>query len=892
MVAEKPILAESIAKILSNGNCRTKKGWNGACSVSEYRGNFRGRSANFKVTSTCGHVMGVDFPARYNSWDKVNPSELFICPIEQKEANPKLKMPAFLASEAKNFDYLILWLDCDKEGENICFEVIDAVKHSMKQPNTSKFMDVVFRAHFSAITEKEIKKAMAELVKPNLNESLSVDARQELDLRIGCAFTRYQTRYFQDKYGDLDSNLISYGPCQTPTLSFCVCRHDEIIHFKPQPYWLLHVEISLAVGRTLKLEWTRDRQFERGTAQSFLNKIKKCEDAVVVEISQKEHKKEKPVALNTVELLRVASNSLGLSPAQTMSVAEHLYTRGYISYPRTETTAYPDSFDFISIVRELAKVVQFSTIANKIIAEGISRAKSGINKGDHPPITPMKAMDGWLTGDNAKIYEYISQHFLATLLPPCRYITKTVKFLVGDEEFIVHSRVVIDPGFTQILTWMAVAQEEMLDSIQTGQHFPIKECKLDERMTTAPDYLTEAELITLMEKYGIGTDASIPTHISNICNRNYVKVEAGSRKLCPTKLGIALIHGYQRVDPELIQPTMRADVEKQLDLIAKGKADYEQMKNHTLEVFRQKYSNFVLNINLVDALFEDSFKTLADAGKPFSKCGKCRRFMKLVESRPQRLFCPTCQETYSVPSAKDATIRLHFERICPIDGFELLYFHTTGGKLSKGFAFCPHCFNNPPFEDMKGRNLGCNECTHPECPNSFTTQGVLPCMNSCFNGKGVLVLDPQSGPKWRLSCNKCAAVVGVFEGASKLRVLDPCSKCGAKKLSVEYKNEKLSKLPDKALLFTGCAFCEQHSLDGCINLNHAFIDKATFGGGRPRGKRGRGGAGRGRGAGRNTEFSTKTNMPTGRNERGWNSGRSRGGNEIRGRGNGSTRVRR
>lgn len=53
-----------------------------------------GRSARFKMTSTCGHVMGVDFPARYNNWDRVDPMELFNCPTEKKEANPKLKMPA------------------------------------------------------------------------------------------------------------------------------------------------------------------------------------------------------------------------------------------------------------------------------------------------------------------------------------------------------------------------------------------------------------------------------------------------------------------------------------------------------------------------------------------------------------------------------------------------------------------------------------------------------------------------------------------------------------------------------------------------------------------------------------------------------------------------------
>ena len=60
--------------------------------------------------------MTLDFPAKFNNWDRVDPNELFGCPTEQKEATPKLKMPAFLSSEAKGADYLVLWLDCDKEG--------------------------------------------------------------------------------------------------------------------------------------------------------------------------------------------------------------------------------------------------------------------------------------------------------------------------------------------------------------------------------------------------------------------------------------------------------------------------------------------------------------------------------------------------------------------------------------------------------------------------------------------------------------------------------------------------------------------------------------------------------------------------------------------------------
>lgn len=217
--------------------------------------------------------MSLDFVGKYNSWDKVDPVELFTCPTEKKEASEKLRMPMFLSQEARGCDYLILWLDCDKEGENICFEVMDAVSRSIKNVYTS---EVTYRAKFSAITDKDIKYAMANLIRPNENEAKSVDARQEIDLRIGCAFTRFQTKFFQGNYGDMDSTLISYGPCQTPTLGFCVQRHDEIVTFVPETYWF----VQLTVGNPeVTLEWSRGRIFKKEIATMFLNMIKKHKEA-------------------------------------------------------------------------------------------------------------------------------------------------------------------------------------------------------------------------------------------------------------------------------------------------------------------------------------------------------------------------------------------------------------------------------------------------------------------------------------------------------------------------------------------------------------------------------------------------------------------------------------
>lgn len=339
MVAEKPSLALALAKILSNGSHITRKGISSASAVHEWKGSFRNESVVFRMTSVCGHVMSLDFNGKYNSWDKVDPVELFTCPTEKKEANDKMRMPAHLAHEAKGCDYLVLWLDCDKEGENICFEVIDAVERSMRNVRSDQ---VTFRAKFSAITEKDIKHAMAHLIRPNENEARSVDARQEIDLRIGCAFTRFQTKYFQGNYGDLDSSLISYGPCQTPTLGFCVQRHDEIDNFKPETYWF----VQLTVGSPpVTLDWARGRIFKQDIANMFLTNVKKSKEAQVDSVVTKEQTKPRPLALNTVELMRASSSGLNLGPHYAMQIAEKLYTQGYISYPRTETTSYPANFD-------------------------------------------------------------------------------------------------------------------------------------------------------------------------------------------------------------------------------------------------------------------------------------------------------------------------------------------------------------------------------------------------------------------------------------------------------------------------------------------------------------------------------------------------------------------
>lgn len=256
--------------------------------------------------------------------------------------------------------------------------------------------------------------------------------------------------------------------------------------------------------------------------------------------------------------------------------------------------------------------------------------------------------------DTWRIYDYIARHFLATVSQDLRYRQTTSKFTVGPEKFSCTTNKLVDMGYTKVMTWQAFGRDDAAQTFKQGESVKINEYKLVESQTGPPDYLTESELITLMEKHGIGTDASIPVHINNICQRNYVQIGSG-RRLIPTTLGNVLVHGYQKIDPELVLPTMRSDVEKLLNLIAAGSADFRSVLQHALQIFRTKFQYFVLNIADMDALFETSFASIADSGKAFSRCGKCRRYMKYIQTKPARLHCTQCDETYSLP--QNGTVR-------------------------------------------------------------------------------------------------------------------------------------------------------------------------------------------------------------------------------------------
>ena len=214
-IAEKPSVARAVAVALSGGKHCTR-GTHGPLQTHMLYSYFAParRRCSIAVTSVVGHVFSLDFLA--GAEKRGDLSSIFAAKTHKvvEETSERLGVVEHLRQQAQGCDWLCLWLDCDREGENICFEVLSLL------PQFSA--ERVWRAKFSAVTEREVRGAWAGLGKPNANESAAVDARQELDLKVGVVFTRMLTRALRDaarrRFALPSLRLLSFGPCQTPTL--------------------------------------------------------------------------------------------------------------------------------------------------------------------------------------------------------------------------------------------------------------------------------------------------------------------------------------------------------------------------------------------------------------------------------------------------------------------------------------------------------------------------------------------------------------------------------------------------------------------------------------------------------------------------------------------------
>ena len=157
-----------------------------------------------------------------------------------------------------------------------------------------------------------------------------------------------------------------------------VKKNFNLFLFKPETFWYLDVELQHGQsGKTVNAKWSRVHLFDKEVVYLFYNEVRKADKALVTSVSLKDKVKERPAALNTVELLRAASAGLGISPIHAMQLAEKLYTQGYISYPRTETTQYAPNFDFKEVLRDQARSPVWGNFSNQLLSGKLVNPRKG-----------------------------------------------------------------------------------------------------------------------------------------------------------------------------------------------------------------------------------------------------------------------------------------------------------------------------------------------------------------------------------------------------------------------------------------------------------------------------------------------------------------------------------
>lgn len=574
IVAEKRSVAQAIAKYLGGTYSQFK-----VAGVAAYRFKYGVRPAVSLGLS--GHILDFDFPQELNRWGAVDPARLFEEMVVLAPRAEALKYLYALRALAKGQDEVYLALDADSEGEAIAYEV--ALQVRIVNP-TARFK----RVRFNAVTKRDIARAFEAPADLDLRVVEKVFARMASDLTVGAAFTRLLTLSVrrEDPKALPFGKFLSYGPCQTPVLGLVVSRELERMNFKPEEYFVVKALVSTRAG---EFE-ARSKPFKtREEAERALAEAKKAQGRIA-EAEYREAAVRPPVPLDTIELERRASRWLNIRAKAALDIAEELYRAGYISYPRTETTIYPPTLDLKGILEELT-ATPFAQYAEALLKGPLTPTRGASDDKAHPPIHPTRGADrreiearlgarGW------RIYELVVRHFLATLSPPAVVERQKVVAAFGPLALEAEGRRIVSRGYWEIYPYDE-EEEKPLPKTKRGDPAELVRAKIERKETEPPPRMTEAELLRLMRKYGIGTDATMQDHIHTNVLRGYMKIAGG--KCIPTPLGMSLATALMSHAKPIIDPLVRSKMEAALQEIAAGRADPAKVTAAIREEFKSFY---------------------------------------------------------------------------------------------------------------------------------------------------------------------------------------------------------------------------------------------------------------------------------------------------------------
>jgi Topoisomerase IA len=750
--AEKNKAAAQIASILGDGEVEkiTVEG------LPAYE--FKWKGEEWLVMGLSGHIMNYDFPEQYNKWSEVNPGVLL--GVDPQKLVTRADYATAVKNLAKRANKIVLACDYDREGENIGFEAKTLAEEVTNVP--------VARARFSSLSPKEVRNAFESLIDPDYNMAMAAEARQILDLKMGAAFTRFVTLSVRERARTKD--ILSIGPCQTPTCGFVYEREKTIRSFQAKDFWKITAIFSAEGGEFEGIHRAGNIHDKEKAAEIF-KRLKGAKEGLVAKKTVKEAKTSPPNPLNTTEFLKRASKFLGISPELALEVAEQLYLAGFTSYPRTETNKYADDFDFKSLVFDFARQKEYKPFAESILITQIVPKNGEKDAHDHPPIHPIRASSRGEISSSVNIpqapevYDLIARHFLANLMPAAVFEKTHLHMLVHEEPFDSSGTVLKDSGWLEAYPFEN-KKDKLLPFVEESQKVGIKKLSNTKSKTSPPKKLTEAELLTLMDKNGIGTKATAPTHIETNKKRGYFETKGKTVSILDT--GFTLMEGLSLTVPILVRPDIRAKIEALIQEVEDGKKEFEAALDEGTILIREMYAQLEANKKELTSSIAGTIKdeaALEDKKNYIGTCKACGHVLRIVQTDSGRFVgCtgyPDCRNSYPLPKAGALTVLRSKE--CKKEGAAVL---KVGNKYNWAVGIGP-CFTC----DLE------KECYPPEtvgpCPECDGSMFLITFKDTRF-----------------LGCTKRCGYTHSVPKTGKLTILDKtCETCGWKLFKLKGEDE-------------------------------------------------------------------------------------------------------
>ena len=664
-------------------------------------GKYLGRG--YKVTASMGHVR--DLPASTLGIDVENGYTPKYITIKGKQ-----KLVKELKAEAKKCDGVLLATDPDREGEAISWHLANILGLDPSAPN---------RVTFDEITKKGVKEGMAHPRAINIDLFNAQQVRRELDRLVGYKLSPFLWKKVR--------RGLSAGRVQSVAVRLIRDRELEIENFKPDEYWNIDALLNPQGEKgefTARLAATADGKKLTVTNKQQADGILAAldgRDYTITKIEKGKRRRQPSPPFITSTLQQDASRAFGFSATRTMRAAQTLYegvdiaghgTVGLITYMRT------DSLRIAAEAQAAAKTFIAERWGDNYVCKTARKWKSRSAtaaqdaheaiRPSMPELTPDEVEQS-IGGDTAKLYRLIWSRFMASQMADCIQDTVSASITAGDYLFRASGFRVSFDGFTALYeesTDDAKKKETALPPLEEGQTLKLKKLTADQKFTQPPPLYTEATLIHALEENGIGRPSTYAPIITTIVDRGYV--EKDQKKLKTTPLGQAVNTVMMEQFPDIVNVKFSADMEKKLDVVEAGQADWVK----TIDDF---YQGFEKSLKQAEKNMEGKRIKVEDI--PTDEiCEKCGRPMVIKSGRYGKFVAcsgfPECRNAH--PLVKDTG------GLCPLDGGHMLVRKSAKGRVYYG------CSNYPKCNYMTWDEPVPEKC--PQCGSTlFKKKGQLYC---------------------------------------------------------------------------------------------------------------------------------------------------------------------